>query len=119
MGEQRTWDLFLCINRKVVRISLIWGSRTMPECQPLQHFGRLELVLEPELIVLVEFLEQVQELGAGLHDGERGTLGVVYQDRNATVGVETQEPVLLLLVGEDVSERRCCQSRRLRSRPRC
>ena len=49
----------------------------MPEKQPLEGFAPLELVFEAELVVLVGEFEEVEEFGAGFHDGEGGRLGVV------------------------------------------
>jgi len=75
----------------------------MPEEEPLQSLRALKLVLEAKLIVLVGELQEVQELGRGFHDREGWILCMIDYDRNAAVRVETEKPVLLLLVGGDVS----------------
>ena len=74
----------------------------MPEEQPLQTLVALELIGEAEAVLLVGELEQVEELGRGLHDGEGRRLRVVDEDGDAAVGVEAEEPFFLLLVGHDV-----------------
>jgi len=78
----------------------------MPEEQPLQALAPLELVLEAEVVLLIVEFGQVEQLGRGLHHGERGRLGVVDEDGDATVGIETEEPFFLLLVGHDVDQGR-------------
>ena len=90
----------------MVDLALVRRSGAVPEEEPLQALVAFELVLEPELVVLVRELEQVQQLGARLHDGERWGLRVVDQDGDAAVGVEAQEPLFLLLVGHYVDHRR-------------
>ncbi len=76
----------------------------MPEEQPLQALVPLQLVLEAEPILLVGKLEQIQQLGRGLHDGEGRRLRVVDDDGDAAVGVQAQEPFFLLLVRADVDD---------------
>ena len=76
----------------------------MPEEQPLQALVPLQLVLEAEAVLLVGKLEQIQQLGRGLHDGEGRRLRVVDDDGDAAVGVEAQEPFFLLLVRADVDD---------------
>lgn len=56
----------------------------MPEKGPLQGLVTLEIVLEAEPIFFVGVLEEVEEFGGSLVDGERGRLGVVDEDRDAT-----------------------------------
>ena len=55
----------------------------MGEEEPLEALVTFELVLEPELVLLVGELEQVEQLCRCLHYGERRVLGVVDDDRNA------------------------------------
>lgn len=55
----------------------------MPEECPLQAFAALEVVSEAELVVLVVFLEEVEELGGCLHHGEGRGHRVVDEDGNA------------------------------------
>lgn len=76
----------------------------MPKEQPLQALIPLQLILEPKPILLIRKLEQIQQLRARLHDGKRRALGVVDDDGDAAVGVEAEEPFLLLLVGGDVDD---------------
>lgn len=54
----------------------------MPEEQPLKAFVSLELVFETEGIILVEFLEEIEQFGRSLHYRERRVLGVVDDDWN-------------------------------------
>lgn len=89
----------------MVHLTLVGCSTTMPEKHPLQGFIPLQLVLESELVFLVGELEQVQQLGGGLNDRVWRRLAVVHKHRDAAIGVETQEPFLLLLVCHDVDER--------------
>lgn len=56
----------------------------MPEEQPLQTLALLQLILESEHIVLVCELQQVEEFGRCLHDGEWGRLGIVDDYGDAT-----------------------------------
>ena len=116
-----TWDLLLCEFGEVVYLSLIRRAATMPEEQPLKCFVSLEFVREAEDVFLVGELDKIQELCAGLHDGERWRLSIVHQYRNTalhlvvsfdavligrywrTIGIETKEPVFLLFVGHDIS----------------
>lgn len=90
----------------MVDLSLVGSAATVPEEQPLQDLVLLERVREAELVLLVVELEQVQQLSRRLDDGERRALAVVDQGRDAPVRVQAQEPLLLLLVGRDVDERR-------------
>lgn len=85
-------------------LPLIRRAAAMPEEQPLQTLIALELVLEAEAVLLVGELEQVQQLGRRLHDGEGRGLGVVDDDGDAAVRVQAEEPFFLLLVGGDVDE---------------
>jgi hypothetical protein len=95
----------------------------MPEEQPLERFRHLEVVFESKNIVLVVKLLEIEELCTGLHDGEWRRLGIVDEDGNApwrltlsarsgrqrekkkkkghTIGVQAQEPFLLLLIGRE------------------
>lgn len=54
----------------------------MPEEEPLQGFVTLELIREAEFILFVGELEEVKELGTGLHDWEGRVLGVIDEDRD-------------------------------------
>ena len=78
----------------------------MPKEQPLQRLAPLQLILEPKHIILIRKLQQIQELRRRLHDGKRRRLRMVDEDGDAAIGVEAEEPVLLLLVGHDVTEER-------------
>jgi hypothetical protein len=89
----------------VVDLSLVRGAAAVPEEYPLESLIPLQLVLETELVLLVVELQQVQQLGGRLDDGEGRRLRVVDQHGDAAVGVQAQEPLLLLLVGHDVDER--------------
>ena len=89
-----------------MHLPLVRRAASMPEEEPLQTLVPLQLVLEPELVLLVRELQQIQQLGRRLHHGEGRVLGVVDEDGDAAVGVQAQEPLLLLLVGRDVDERR-------------
>lgn len=75
----------------------------MPENKPLLGLAGLELVLEAEVVVRVVVADEVEKDGGGLEDGEGGGLVVVDEDGDAAVGVETEEPLLLLLVSGDVA----------------
>ncbi len=88
----------------MIDLALIRRPTAMPEEQPLQTLVPLQLVLEPEPVLLVRKLEQVQQLGRGLHDGEGRRLRVVDDDGDAAVRVETQEPFFLLFVRADVDD---------------
>ena len=103
-GEgERTGNLLRSRAAEVVRLTLVGCTATVPEKEPLQCIIALELVLEAEDVVLVELLEEVEQLGAGLHDGEGRVLGVVDEDGDAAVGVQAEEPFVLLDVGGDVA----------------
>lgn len=107
-------------------LTLVGRAGAVPEEGPLQALVALELVFEAEGVVLVGCFEEVEHFGGGLHDWEWRVLGVVDQDGDAAclvrrlamglfvsrewkwrraVRVETEEPLLLLLVGHDVDER--------------
>lgn len=55
-------------------------------------------------MVLVIDIDEVLQLGRGLEDREGRVLAVINKDRNAAVGVQAQEPLLLLLVGGNVNQ---------------
>lgn len=90
----------------------------MPEEDPLQALAALQLVFKAEGVVLVCSLEKVEHLCRCLHDREGRVLSVVYEDWDAawvvlaslracghnerTIGIESEEPFLLLLIGHDV-----------------
>lgn len=76
----------------------------MPKEQPLQRLAPLQLILEPKHIILIRKLQQIQELRRRLHDGKRRRLSMIDKDGDAAIGVEAEEPVLLLVVGRDVTE---------------
>ena len=63
----------------------------------------LKLILKPEGVVAVVLFEEIEQLGRGLHDGERRVLGVVEDDGDAAVRIKAEEPVFLLFVGHDVA----------------
>ena len=75
----------------------------MPEKQPLESLGALQLILETEHVILVGELKEVEEFGRGLHDWEGRRLRVVDNDGDAAVGIEAEEPVFLLLIGTNVT----------------
>lgn len=89
----------------MVDLALVRGSTAVPEESPLQRLVPLEFVLEPEAILLVRELEQVQHLSRGLVDRERRRLVVVDQYGDSAVRVEPQEPFFFLLVAHDVDQR--------------
>ncbi len=78
----------------------------MPEEHPLQAVEPLELILETELVVFVAELEEVQHLSRSLDHGDRRILGIINQRRNTAIGVESEEPLLLLLVRGDIDDSR-------------
>ena len=123
-------DLLLGILGEVVDLALIRSAGPVPEEKPLELYppksslatgcsdkgiknGRqvggthsltpLKLILKPEGVVAIVLLEEIEQLGRGLHDGERRLLGVVEDDGDAAVWIEAEEPVLLLFVGHDVA----------------
>lgn len=63
----------------------------------------LKLILEPEGVVAIVLLQEIEQLGRSLHDGERRLLGVVEDDGDAAVGIEAEEPIFLLFIGHDVA----------------
>ena len=99
----RTRNLLLRKLGEMIRLPLVRRTAPMPKEQPLQRLTPLQLILEPKHVVLVRKLEQVQQFGRRLHDGERGRLRVVDEDGDSAVGVEAEKPVFLLLVGHDVA----------------
>lgn len=66
----------------MIHLSLIRGTATVPEEEPLQTLAAFQLILEAKLVVLVGEFEEVEQLGGGFHDGERGRLVVVDQYRD-------------------------------------
>lgn len=105
-GGEHTRNLLRRHLREMIDLSLIRRTTAVPEESPLQGLVALQLVLEPERVVLVVELEQVENLRGRLDDGERRGLTVVHERGDAAVGVETQKPFFLLLVGRDVDQRR-------------
>lgn len=79
-----TWDLLLGELGKMVHLPLIRSPRSVPEEEPLQSFVALELIRETKDILLVGEFEEIEELGARLHDGERRVLVVIDDDRDTT-----------------------------------
>ena len=75
----RTWDLLFGKFVEVVHLSLIRGTATMPEKEPLQTLAALQLILKPKLVILVGEFKEVEQLSGGFHDGKRGRLVVVYE----------------------------------------
>lgn len=88
----------------MIDLALVWSSTSVPEKEPLKSLVSFQFVFESKLVFLVVDLEQIQQLGRSLDDGEGRRLVVVDQDGNSAIGVETQEPFLLLFVGGDVDE---------------
>jgi hypothetical protein len=78
----------------------------MPEEHPLQAVEALELILEPECVLLVEELEQIQQLSGRLDYRHWRRLRVVHERRDTSVGIQTEEPLVLLHVGRDVDDGR-------------
>lgn len=76
----------------------------MPKEQPLQTLAPLKLILKPKAILPIKLLQQIQQLGARLHRHKRRALRIIHNHRNATIWVEFEEPVFLLLVGADVEQ---------------
>lgn len=76
----------------MVRLALVRRSGTMPEEDPLKGLIALQVILEAELVLFVSELEEVQKFGRGFMDGERRALVVINQNRDAAIGVESQEP---------------------------
>ena len=75
----------------------------MPKEEPLQRLAAFQFVFEPECVVFIGEFQEVEELGASFHDGEGWGLGVVDQDGDTAVGVDAEVPILLLLVGPELS----------------
>ena len=86
----------------MIHLPLIGRAAAMPKEQPLQALAPLQLIFEAKDVLLVRELLEIQQLGRGFHDREGWVLGVVDENGDAAVGVESQEPVFLLLVGHDV-----------------
>jgi hypothetical protein len=101
---RRTFNLLRRRPREMIHLALIRRAAAMPKEQPLQALVPLQLVLEPEPVLLVREFQQIEQFGRGLHDGEGRGLGVIDDDGDAAVGVEAEEPFFLLLVGHDVDE---------------
>lgn len=76
----------------------------MPENEPLVGLAELTFILEVQSVFRVVVAGKVNQDGGGFHDGERGRLVVVDEDRDAAVGVEAEEPFLLLFVRGDVAK---------------
>jgi hypothetical protein len=76
----------------------------MPEEHPLQGLVALQFVLESELVILIEYFDQVQHLCRGLDAWKWWGLAVVDERRDAAVRVQPQEPLFLLHVGRDVDQ---------------
>ena len=77
--------------------------RTVPKEQPLQSLGSLQVIFEAKGVVFVVFFFEVKKLGTRLHGRERRALGVVHKNRYTSVGIDSQEPIFLLLVRHDVA----------------
>jgi len=75
----------------------------VPKEQPLQGLTTFELVFEAKLIVLIGKLKEVKEFGACFHDRKWRRFRIVHKDGDATVRVESKEPVFLLFIGHDVA----------------
>ena len=65
------------------QITLVGRTATVPKEEPLHELALLQWVLETESEVLI-VLQKVEQLGRGLHDGERGRNCVVDEDRDST-----------------------------------
>lgn len=89
---------------QLLKVGRTGGEFTVPEEQPLQRLTAIQLILEAKDVILVVLLEQIQKLRRSLVDGEGRALGVVDDDWDAAIGIQTKEPVLLLLVGHDVDQ---------------
>lgn len=76
----------------------------MPKEQPLQQLILLLRRIKPKLVILIILLLQIQQLCRGFHYRERWRSRIVHENRDAAIGVETQEPILLLLVGANVDD---------------
>lgn len=76
----------------------------MPVEKPSEQFSLVELVCESELVVLVEFALEIDQFSARLVDSERWRDVVVDDDGDAAVGVDCEEPILLLLVCRDLDQ---------------
>lgn len=75
------------------------SNATHLEHQPAHHLVvQARPVLVREGLVLVVQVGQIQHDGAGLEDAQIPIL----ERRDASVGVDVEEPLLLLLVGRDV-----------------
>ena len=80
----------------------------MPEEQPLEQLALLQWVTETQFRLFIIVVQQIQQDGAGLMHGEcparRILLRCIKQDGDPAIGIETQEPILLLLVGHDIDK---------------
>lgn len=80
---RRTWDLLFCEFAEMAHLALIGGAGAVPEEEPLQGLVAFELVGEAEDVFLVGEFEEVEQFGAGFHDGEGRVLAVVDEDGDA------------------------------------
>lgn len=84
---------------EMVHLPLIRRPAPVPEEGPLQHLVPLQIVCEPELVLFIRELEQVEQLGGRLVHGERWGLRVVYQDGDAAFPDALASPLCLWFFG--------------------
>ena len=72
----------------------------MLPCNPLLALGQLGVVRKAQLVLWVVFASEIGQDGGALHDGELAVV-VVDKHRNAAIGAEVGEPLLLLNVLHD------------------
>jgi hypothetical protein len=63
---------------------LIRGAAAVPEKEPLQQLAVLKCVVEAKMVILVEFIQQIEEFCRRLMDRKWRRLGVVDDDWDST-----------------------------------
>ena len=86
----------------MVRLPLHWAHAGILEEKPLYHFHRLITVLEAELEICIIVLGKIEKDGPRLKD-RIGVAGVVYDGRNATIGIDFEERSRFLFVFREVN----------------
>ena len=81
--------------------------RPMPKKELLDRVTPLQGIREAKNVLGVGEFEQVQKLGRSLHDRKGGVQSIVDKNRNASIRIEPQEPLLLLLVGANADQGGC------------
>jgi hypothetical protein len=97
-------------------------NASMPEKQPLKALVMLKFGFESQHIICIELLQKVKQFRGGLHDRKWRGLGVVNYDWDSTclgvsmttitsswgssytIRVQSEEPILFLLISRDIDE---------------